>query len=112
MTAAQRIIVIHEGGTPWWVPLAIGLGIAFVAAVVSYAATWRFKKVDVDRENAFRAAQLVDEAEQIATSRQRFEAEGGAAAVWRLIQEARVRAQPLLSSEIEDRFRAALDYLL
>jgi hypothetical protein len=105
----ERTVVIHEGVTPWWVPLAVSLGIALVAAVVSYAATWWFKKREVDRDNAVRAAALVDEAEQIAARRERWEAEGGAARVMQALQEARVRAQPLGSDDLDDRFRASLD---
>jgi hypothetical protein len=111
MVAVARIVVVHEGGTPWWVPLVIGLGVAVVAAAVSYAATWRFKKRDVERENAFRAAERIDQAEQITARQDRYDAEGGAATVNRLVQEARVRAQPLGSSELDDRFQAAIDYL-
>jgi hypothetical protein len=102
--------IVYAGGTPWWVPLIVGLGVALAAACASYAAAWWFKKRDVDRENAFRAAERVDEAEQI-TRRDRYDAEGGAAAVLRLVQEARVRAQPLGSQDLDDRFRAAIDYL-
>jgi hypothetical protein len=111
MLAVERIVIVHEGGTPWWVPLVVGLGIAVVAAAASYAATWRFKKRDVDRENAFRAADLIDEAEQIAARKERFEAEG-ASGVWLRVQEARVRAQPLGSQELDERFQAFLDYAL
>jgi hypothetical protein len=111
MVAVDRIVIVHEGGTPWWVPLIVGLGIAVVAAAVSYAATWWFKKRDVDRENAFGTAERVDQAEQIAARRDRYDAEGGAAAILRLVQEARVRAQPLGSSELDDRFLAAIDYV-
>jgi hypothetical protein len=83
-------MVVHDGGTPWWVPLIVGLSVALAAACASYAAAWWFKKRDVDRENAFRAAERVDEAEQITARRERYDAEGGAAAVLRLVQEARV----------------------
>lgn len=110
--AVEKIVVVHEGGTPWWVPLVVGLGIAVVAASVSYAATWWFKKRDVERENAFLARDRIDEAEQIASRRRRYEAEGGAATVSRLLQEARVRTQPLGSVDLDDRFRAAMDYVL
>lgn len=102
--------MIHDGGTPWWVPLLVGLCIATVAAGASYVAAWWFKKRDIERESAVRAADLVDQAEQLLANRQRFATEGGAATVTRFLQEARVRAQPLLSRDLEDRFQAALSY--
>jgi hypothetical protein len=108
---AEKIMIVRDGGTSWWVPLAVGLGVAVVAAAASYAATWRFKKRDVERENAFRAVDIVDEAEQIAARQERWEAAGGAGAVLRLLQEARVRAQPLRSRDLDERFQAAMDYL-
>jgi hypothetical protein len=103
--------IVYAGGTPWWVPLIVGLSVALAAACASYAAAWWFKKRDVDRENAFRAAERVDEAEQMTARRERYDAEGGAAAVLRLVQEARVRTQPLGSQDLDDRFRTAIDYL-
>jgi hypothetical protein len=110
VVAAERVVIVHEGGTPWWVPLIVGLVIASVAAIVSYLATWLFKKRDVDRENAFLARDFVDEAEQISERRERFEAEGGVGAVFHLLQQARVRAEPLESPDLSDRFLAALHY--
>lgn len=109
---APRVIIVHEGGTPWWVPLLIGLAVATIAALASYSAAWWLKKRDVDRESAFRAVDLVDEAEQAASSRERFEAAGGTNGVLHLLQKARVRAQPLGSNDLDDRFRAALDYVM
>ena len=58
-------IVNESGGTPWWVPVVTTLAVALTAAAVSYAVSWRFKRADVDRENALRAVVRVDEAEQI-----------------------------------------------
>ncbi len=107
---AGDVVVIHEGGTAWWIPLLVALTVAAAAAVASYAAAWWFKKRDVERDNAFAAARLVDEAEQIASRRERYDVEGGAATVTRLVQEARIRAQPLASEELDDRFKAALDF--
>ena len=101
---SQPIIIEHGGGgTPWWVPLAIGLG----AAVLAYLATWRFKRVDFDRENALRAADLVDEAEQIASRTDRYGAEGGARTISGLLRQARIRAEPLHDSDLDDRLMAA-----
>jgi hypothetical protein len=47
----DTIVVVHSG-TSWWIPLTI----AVVAAAASYCATWRMKRANVNRENAFRAA--------------------------------------------------------
>jgi hypothetical protein len=60
LLAATQPIVVERDGTDWWIPFATALFVAFVAALASYYATWRFKKGDVNRENAFRAAGLVD----------------------------------------------------
>jgi hypothetical protein len=115
LLAAQpaRTIVIEKGGIAWWVPLVIALLVALVAAAVSYAVTWRFKQADFNRESAIRAVDLVDEAEQLATDRDRYTAVqgSGAASVSRLLQEARVRAQPLGDVELDERFQAALLYI-
>ena len=83
---------------------------AAAAAAASYYATWRFKAADVNRENGLRAVDLVDEAEQVAARLERYDAEpdGGATAIYRLLQQARVRTQPLDDGELDDRFRAAL----
>jgi hypothetical protein len=70
-------IVNESGGTPTWVTFLLAFGVALVAAAVSYSVTWKFKKTDVDRENALRAVDLVDEAEQIAALRYRYRDEGG-----------------------------------
>jgi hypothetical protein len=65
--------------------------------------------LDVNRENGFRAADLVDEAEQIASRPERYDAEAsGPVTVSRLLQEARVRAQPLADDDLDDRMRAAV----
>jgi hypothetical protein len=105
------LVVERGGGTPWWVPLAIALGVALVAAFVSYAVTWRFKRADVDRENALRAVDIVDRAEQIASLDDLWNNEGGGGmATYRLLQEARVRAQPLDDNDLDQRFRVALSY--
>jgi hypothetical protein len=95
-----------------WVPPASALFVALVAAIVSYCVTWRFKRADIDRDNGIRAADLVDEAERIASWRDRFDAqpEGGASATLRLLQQARVRAEPLDDSDLADRFRAAVSF--
>jgi hypothetical protein len=106
---SARLVVIHESATPWWVPLIVGLSVAVIAALASYYATWRFKKADAERESAFRAVDLVNEAERIAARSHRFS--DSAPSVLRLLQDARVRAQPLNSSELDDRFRAAYDFL-
>jgi hypothetical protein len=105
--AARTIIVERGGGTPtWWIPLAVAL----VAAAVSYAVAWRFKRADVDRENALRAVDLIDRAEQIASLDDLWRNEGGGLTTHRLLQEARVRAEPLDDDDLEERFRAALSY--
>jgi hypothetical protein len=101
--AARTIVVERGGGTAWWIPL----GVALFAAATAYYATWKFKKADVNRENAFRVADLVDEAEQIVSRPDRYEAEGGAMTTSRLLGEARVRAQPLEDDDLNDRFQAA-----
>ncbi len=111
-TQPARTIVIERGGTAWWIPFATALFVAIVAAAASYYAAWRFKSRDVNRENAFRAAELVDQAEQIASRSDRYEAEGGPATTMRLLQEARVRAQPVDDVDLDSRFRAALNFNL
>ena len=104
-------IVNESGGTPWWVPVVTTLAVALTAAAVSYAVSWRFKRADVDRENALRAVDRVDEAEQIASLDYRWRDEGhGGLATHLLLQEARVRADPLDDDDLEDRFQAALTY--
>jgi hypothetical protein len=102
-----RTVVIEHGSTSWWLPLLI----AVAAAAASYYATWRFKRADVNRENALRAADLVDEAEQLAARPDRYIAapDGGAKAILHALQPARIRAQPLGDRELEDRFIAALN---
>lgn len=101
-------VAVQEGGTSWWVPVAV----AAAAAAASYAAAWWLKRRDVERENAFRAASLVDNAELLSSSRERYAAEGGVNTLLRLLQQARIRAQPLSSTELDDRFQAALDYVI
>jgi hypothetical protein len=105
-----RTVVVEHGGTSWWIPVVITVG----AAAASYYATWRFKRSDVNRENAFRAADLVDEAEQLAARRELYDAvpEGGANAVLHLLQAARVRAQPLEDDDLDDRLIAALNFVV
>jgi hypothetical protein len=111
-TAPSRTIVIERGGTAWWVPFLTALLVAVLAVVASYYATWKFKKVDVNRESAFRTADLVNQAEQIASWPGRYgaEAEGGAESTMRLLQEARIRAQPLGDDDLDDSFKAAGSY--
>ena len=109
-TEPAQTVVIEREGTAWWIPFVTALFVAVVAALASYYATWRFKKGDVNRENAFRAAGLVDEAEQIAHRKDRYDAEGGADTTMRLLQEAQVRARPVDDSDLDDRFRAAIAY--
>ena len=109
-TEPARTIVIERGGPAWCVPLAIALGVALVAALASYYATWRFKKADVNRENVFKAADLVDEAAQIASRLSRYEDEGGATTTLRLIRQARVRAEPVDDADLDDRFEAAQSF--
>jgi hypothetical protein len=75
------------------------LVVALFAAAASYYATWRFKKGDVIRDNAFRAADLVDEASRVAGHPTRYEEEaGGLSGTLRLLWEGRVRAEPSCSS--------------
>jgi hypothetical protein len=106
--------VVEKGGTAWWVPLVVALFVALVAAAVSYYATWLFKKSDVNRESAFRVAELVYEVENLVARPERYAAapEGGAAKALDLLQTARVRAQPLatLDPDLDDRLRAAVSF--
>jgi hypothetical protein len=113
MAGTTRVVVIEKGGTPWWVPLVIGLAIAIAAAIASYVATWWFKKGEADRENASQAATLVDEAEKIVSlSGYRTDlSTGGPETATPLLQEARIRAEPLFDDDLDDRFIAALSYL-
>jgi hypothetical protein len=103
---ARTVVIERGGGTNWWPALLVALA----AAAVSYAVTWRFKKADVDRENALRAVDLVDEAEQIASLQDRWRDDGGARKTMRLLQQARVRAQPLDDADLDKRFQAALSH--
>jgi hypothetical protein len=109
-TETARAIVIERSSTAWWIPFVTTLVVALVAAVVSYSVTWTFKKADIDRENAIRAADLVDEAEQIASLQDRYRNEGGAKTTMRVLQAARVRAQPLDNDDLDKRFQAALSH--
>jgi hypothetical protein len=109
-TEPTRTIVVERGGTAWWIPFSTALLVAVVAALASYYATWRFKRSDANRENAFRAAGLMDEAEQIARREDRYDSEGGASTTLRLLQEAQVRARPIEDSDLDDRLRAAIAY--
>jgi hypothetical protein len=61
--------VIEHGGTSWWVPLLVALA----AALASYVATGWLKRADINRESAFRAADLIDDAEQVAAFRDRYD---------------------------------------
>jgi hypothetical protein len=108
---ARTIVVEHGGGVSWWT-FATALVIAFVAAAASYYATWRFKKGDVTRDNAFRAADVVQEASQITSNPTGYEEAGGASGASRLLWEARVRAEPVGDFELDDRFRAAQAFAL
>src|SRR5262249_19886968 len=109
---SSRPIIVERGGTPWWIPFATALFVAVVAALASWYATWRFKRSDVNRENALPAVDLGDEAERLVARVDRYETEpeGGGLVTSRLLQEARVRAEPLGDGELDDRFRAALGY--
>jgi hypothetical protein len=110
-TQPARTIVVERGGTAWWVPFLTALLVALAAAAASYYATWRFKRADVDRENALRAVDLVDRAEQIASLDPLWRDEGeGGLTTHRLLQEARVRTEPLDDDDLDKRFRAALSY--
>jgi hypothetical protein len=109
-TEPTRTIVIERGGTAWWIPFATALLVALFAAAASYYATWRFKKGDVNRKNAFGAADLIDEAAQLVSRQDRYGAEGGANATLRLVQRSRVRAEPIDDAELDERFRAALSF--
>jgi hypothetical protein len=110
LAANPRTVVVDHGGTPWWVPLLTALVVAAAAAAASCYATWRFKTADVNRESALRAADLVDEAEQLAS----FAAgrtDETAATTERLLQQARIRAQSLNDPKVDDRFRAAIGFI-
>jgi hypothetical protein len=94
------------------VPFASALFVAVVAAGVSYWVSWRFKRADVNRDNGVRAADLVDEAERIVAWPDHFDAqpEGGGSATLRLLQQARVRAEPLDDPVLRDRFQTAVAF--
>lgn len=109
-TEQTRTIVVERGGSAWWIPFATALFVATVAALASYYATWRFKRADVNRDNAVQARDLVDEAERIASSPARYRDEGGALATSRLLQRALIRAQPIEDWDLFDTFFAAQDY--
>jgi hypothetical protein len=106
-TQPARTIVIERGGggTPWWALL-----VALAAAVASYCATWQFKRRDVERENAFRSAELIDEASRTTSTRDGFANAGGPSGLARLLYEAGVRAQPLDDADVNDRFEAARNF--
>jgi hypothetical protein len=103
------VVVDHGSDSSWWIPLLVGFG----AALASYYATWRFKKADVNRENAIRAADLVDEAERLVARADLDDQDPDAVltAVLRPIQQARVRSEPLANRELDDRFIAVVSYL-
>jgi hypothetical protein len=98
-------VVVEQGGTSWWIPFVTALFVALVAALASYYATWRFKRSDVDRENAFRAADLIDEAERTVAVD-----ETGASATARLLRQALRRTAPIDDLNLDDAFFAAVDY--
>jgi hypothetical protein len=106
----ERLTLIVAAAA-WWVPFGSALAVALAAALASYYVTWRMKRADVNRESALRVSDLIDEAEQLAAfSDQRGGAEAPST-VLRLLQRARVRAQPLLGdTELADRFLAAVSY--
>jgi hypothetical protein len=114
MAGVTRVVVVGNRGTPWWVPLVIGLATVAAAAIASYVATWWFKKGEADRVNASLAAALVDEAEKIVSLRgyRTDLSKGGPETATPLLQEARIRAEPLLDDDLDDRFKAALSYVL
>jgi hypothetical protein len=89
----------------WWVPFTTALVVSLVAATVSYAVTWRFKRADVERENAFRVADLIAEAYRLAGGNEHTEKD--AEEVELRMQEAIVRAQPLGDADLADRVGAA-----
>jgi hypothetical protein len=109
-----RTIIVERGGTAWWIPVAAALFVALVAAVVSYCASWLFKRADVNRESTSRVADLVYEAEQLVARPEQYAAapEGGARKTLHLLQSARVRAQPLaeIDPDLDDRLRAAASF--
>jgi len=109
-TQVARPIVTERGGTAWWVPFVTALGVALVAALASYYATWRFKKADIKRENAFRVVGLVDDAERIVSRAEEFESKAETKATWRLLLEAQVRAWPIGDAELDDRLQAAIGF--
>jgi hypothetical protein len=106
-------IVVEKGGTSWWVPLLVGLLTVAGAAVASYLATWRFKKYDIDGQNAVRTAELVNEAEKTAADAGGYSQvpTDPFARVQRSLQEARIRSQPLGDGDLDDRFKAALSFV-
>jgi hypothetical protein len=102
------------GGTPWWVPVATAFAVALVAAVASYFFAWRFKRGDVDRENAFKAATFIDEAAAIAgaQTRELWDTPGGATACERLLRQAVARVRPLRDDDLERRLVSAVEWAL
>jgi hypothetical protein len=107
--------------TAWWVPLATALVVSLVAATVSYAVTWRFKRADVERENAFRVADLIAEADRLARAtlpttlddpQQAHEVERRVDELELRVREASVRARSLDDPDLDDRVRALEWYVI
>lgn len=88
----------------WWVPFTTALVVSLVAATVSYAVTWRFKRADVERENAFPVAGLIAEAERLAPDTRDFRV---AEEMGLRLREAEVRALPLDDPDLADRIDVA-----
>jgi len=106
--SSPTVIVESGGGSPWWwFPILVTVLLGLAALAGSYAATWRFKKLDVNRESAFRTIDLVDDAERIASGQ-----DGGNVAVdcARLLRRAGVRAEPLDDRDLADRLRSAVNF--
>jgi hypothetical protein len=113
-TEPARTIVIERGGTPWWVPLVIGLATVAAAALASYLATWWFKKRDIDGENARQAVALIGEAEKAVSGLGGYSlaVSSPLGPLSQLLQEARIRAQPLGDAELDDRLKAASSFVV
>lgn len=88
----------------WWLALVV----AATAAAASYAATWLFKRRDVERELALRCLSLIDEAsDTIRLGDEEYEAAGGGSTVKSLLRGARTGVRPLRDSELDYRVLVA-----
>jgi hypothetical protein len=114
VAASSRVVVIENGGTPWWVPFLATLVVGLAAAMASYLATWWFKKRDIEGENARQAASLVDDPERALPGGETY-TKGVPIDplddVNRLLREARLRAQPLNDRDLDQRLGVALYFL-